>query len=239
MVHNGVRDGGEQPRAIGRAHLCALELLMRVMAEPHHSNSNDSSTDPALLTRARDGDESAWRLLVASYADRVCAQLRTSGVAVSDRDDLQQQVFAAVTRGIKTFDRRNSRAFRAWLSTITRHLIADYFRARNATNEPLGGTSALRQLEQLVDPFFDVSSAGTVADPHWVARVEAVRASVQSRTWLAFWRTVIDDVPTKEVARELDMEVAAVRKARSRVLHKLRLALAPDGSSSDHQQVEP
>ena len=64
-------------------------------------------------------------------------------------------------------------------------------------------------------------------DKQWEERLftyacEQVRGEVSPTTWQAFWRTAVDDVPGKEVAAELDMSVAAVYQARSRVLARLR-----------------
>ena len=44
----------------------------------------------------------------------------------------------------------------------------------------------------------------------------------EANTWGAFWRTAIDDIRATEVAEELGMTAVAVRKAKSRVLHKLK-----------------
>jgi RNA polymerase sigma-70 factor (ECF subfamily) len=52
--------------------------------------------------------------------------------------------------------------------------------------------------------------------------VELIRSEFEPRTWDAFWRSVIDGRPTDEVAAALGVSAAAVRKARSRVLHRLR-----------------
>ena len=49
-----------------------------------------------------------------------------------------------------------------------------------------------------------------------------IQAEFQERTWTAFWRTAADGVPTDAVAEELGMTPAGVRKAKSRVLGRLR-----------------
>jgi RNA polymerase sigma-70 factor (ECF subfamily) len=49
-----------------------------------------------------------------------------------------------------------------------------------------------------------------------------VRGEFEERTWEAFRRTVLDAQPTDETAAALGVTPAAVRKARSRVLRRLR-----------------
>ena len=49
-----------------------------------------------------------------------------------------------------------------------------------------------------------------------------VRAEFEDRTWQMFWLTVVDDRPPAEVAEAFGVTPVAVRKAKSRVLHRLR-----------------
>ena len=52
--------------------------------------------------------------------------------------------------------------------------------------------------------------------------LELIRAEFEERTWQAFWRTAVDDVPPKDVAAELSMTPGSVRVAKCRVLRRLR-----------------
>ena len=52
--------------------------------------------------------------------------------------------------------------------------------------------------------------------------LELVRGEFEDRTWQMFWRTFIDERPPAAVAGELGVTPAAVRKAKSRVLHRLK-----------------
>ena len=56
--------------------------------------------------------------------------------------------------------------------------------------------------------------------------LEFVREDFAVRTWTAFWRTAIDEQTAPDVAEELGMSPAAVRKAKSRVQGRLRTELA-------------
>ena len=56
--------------------------------------------------------------------------------------------------------------------------------------------------------------------------VELVRAEFEQRTWEAWWKTAVEGRPAADVAAEMDMSLAAVYKAKSRVLLRLRQELA-------------
>ena len=52
--------------------------------------------------------------------------------------------------------------------------------------------------------------------------LELLRGEFAAQTWQAFWRTAVDGQSAPAIAAELNMSPAAVRKAKSRVLHRLK-----------------
>jgi len=52
--------------------------------------------------------------------------------------------------------------------------------------------------------------------------LEAIRGEFEERTWRAFWEVQMEGRPTDAVGAELGMTAAAVRKAKLRVLRRLR-----------------
>ena len=53
-----------------------------------------------------------------------------------------------------------------------------------------------------------------------------LKTDFQPTTWQAFWQTTVENCPAPEVAKELQMSVAAVWKAKSRVMQRLREELS-------------
>ena len=53
-----------------------------------------------------------------------------------------------------------------------------------------------------------------------------VKGEFREKTWQAFYRTAVDGQTSQQVADELGMKAAAVRRAKSRVLTRLRDALS-------------
>ena len=52
--------------------------------------------------------------------------------------------------------------------------------------------------------------------------LELVRGEFEPQTWTAFWRCAMDGDAAADIATEMGVSPAAVRKAKSRVLLRLR-----------------
>jgi hypothetical protein len=79
-------------------------------------------------------------------------------------------------------------------------------------------------MSELADPHVelpDEDAPGEVQGLYQRA-LEQVRAEFEERTWQMFWQTLVEDKSAADVAADFGVTSAAVRKARSRVLHRLR-----------------
>jgi RNA polymerase sigma-70 factor (ECF subfamily) len=199
----------------------------------------EGSTSSSLLQRVREGDQDAWSRLVAWAGPLVLYWCRQAGVPPEDRDDLFQEVFLAVSSHVARFRRdRPGDSFRGWLLTITRSKMADLARRRLQQPRAVGGSQAYQRLLEVgeqpealppSEPPSGVEVAGGSAsctppagDPLLQGALAALRPEFEERSWQAFWRTAVDGLSAPEAAAELGMTPAAVRKARSRVLARLR-----------------
>lgn len=52
--------------------------------------------------------------------------------------------------------------------------------------------------------------------------LEMVRSEFEERSWQMFWQVAVEDLPVAEVAERFGVTRAAVRKAKSRVLFRLK-----------------
>jgi RNA polymerase sigma-70 factor (ECF subfamily) len=182
-------------------------------------------TRASLLLRLRDPhDGDAWGEFVDLYAPLVYGYARKQGLQDADAADLSQEVLLAVAGAVGRLEYDTRRgAFRNWLFTVVRRKLSNWRRARR--NRPDGGNGGAdpQALEQRPEP----EGAEAQWQAEWEVRLfawacEQVRRDVTDTTWKAFWRTAIDDQPGKQVAEELGMTVAAVYRARSRVLARLK-----------------
>jgi RNA polymerase sigma-70 factor (ECF subfamily) len=183
------------------------------------------NTSRSLLLRAVDGDESSWQRFVDLYQPMIRTWLGRYAVQPQEADDLTQDVLAVVIRELKRFSHSGRPgAFRSWLRTITANRAREFWRAGKCRAQAPGGSEFLVMVEQLEDPDSALSGEWNVQhDEHVVRRLLMLMAQeFEPATVQAFRRLVFDGRRAAEVAAELQMSVAAVYAAKSRVLHRLR-----------------
>jgi RNA polymerase sigma-70 factor (ECF subfamily) len=187
---------------------------------------NDKSTSVTLLERVRSRDQDAWQRLLHVYTPLVVYWCRHGGVRDQDAEDVCQGVFQAVAGGLEGFRREHAgQTFRGWLRGITRHKVLDYFRCRQQQPQAEGGTDAQRRLAGVAHPEAPLPETD---DPEeevtglYHRALELVRGEFEARTWQAFWHVAVEGQAPAEIASDLGMTAAAVRKAKSRVLLRLR-----------------
>ncbi len=162
------------------------------------------------------------------YTPLVYAWCRQCSVSQVDAGDVMQEVFQAVHRTLDNFRRdRPGDTFRGWLWMITRNKVRDHFRAIGQRPQAAGGTTAHVMIEQLPEeePLTTSSLVGTVQDSVFLRGLELVKSEFEDKTWNAFWRFAVDGVKAVDVAEELEMSPGAVRKAKLRVMRRLKQEL--------------
>ena len=104
--------------------------------------SDDDALEPSLIEAARGGDARAFEELLTRHETRVFRVLRLLGVPASDRDDVAQNVFLRIFRGLDGF--RAGRPFSSWVYKIAANAALDW---RGQTAEP----DLARRLEAALD----------------------------------------------------------------------------------------
>jgi RNA polymerase sigma-70 factor (ECF subfamily) len=181
------------------------------------------ATRASLLVRLRDpSDAAAWTQFVDLYAPLLFGYARRQGLQDADAADVSQEVLSAVAGAVGRLEYDPQRGpFRRWLFTIARRKLSNWRRARRC--RPDATQEAAQQLAQWPAPAADEA----VWEAEWEERLfawacEQIRPHVSDATWQAFWRTAVEDQPGKQTAAALSMTVAAVYRARSRVLARLK-----------------
>jgi RNA polymerase sigma-70 factor (ECF subfamily) len=194
------------------------------MSEPRESVQRDSVTSLTLLQRAQDNDPKAWEQVVRVYTPLVYRWCARSGVRGADADDLVQEVFQAAWASRENFHReRPGDTFRGWLRGVTRNTVLMHFRRSGRHPQASGGTEAQALLHLVTDPQADLPEDDPVEVQGLYQRaVELVRGEFEDRTWQMFWLTVIEERTPDDVAARFGVTSAAVRKAKSRILHRLK-----------------
>jgi RNA polymerase sigma-70 factor (ECF subfamily) len=184
------------------------------------------ATSLSLLARARAREAAAWERLVDLYAPLVYHWCRKLGLSAEDAADVFQEVFRSVAEHLA--DYRKSQpgdTFRGWLRTITRNKVHDHHRRRVGQAEAAGGTDAQMRMLAVPDATaLDEADASEIdlLRLQLLRVLDAIRGEFEDRTWRAFWAVQVDSRSTDEVAAELGQTPAAVRKAKYRVLRRLR-----------------
>jgi RNA polymerase sigma-70 factor, ECF subfamily len=202
---------------------------MKYMSAHIENNGNDASNSNSisstLLERIRARQPEAWQRLVDLYSSVVYQWCRQYDVARDDAPDLVQEVFTAVAQNIGGFRRsRPGDSFTAWLRTITRNKVRNYFSRRRGRPSADGGTNAQERLLQVPEAS-ETSDSRAVNGVLVPIGLDLVRAEFESRTWDAFQRIVVEEQSPAQIAADLGMSIQAVYKAKSRVLRRLRQEL--------------
>ncbi len=135
---------------------------------PHPHTTRQQKADLLWLQQIREGDDSAWQLLIDQYEGRLLA-FATS--RVNDRntaEDIVQETFVGFYRSLPNFD--GSRSIEAYLYQICSFKITDHLRR-----------SGRRRALSLQQPTTGDSSSGIAVDPVGTLRVASSIARSNER----------------------------------------------------------
>lgn len=188
---------------------------------------DENLTSMTLLNQIRSGDQIAWHRLNRIYRPLIVYWCRKGG-ATRVADDLAQEVLLAVSVGIIRFDKRApGDSFRGWLRGVTRNKLLQWHRRQGReVGVGVGGSEADQALGNQPDPFAlpdeEDGAERQEVQAMYLRALELVRHEFEERTWQTFWRVTVDGMASADVARSLGVTPAAVRLAKSRVLHRLK-----------------
>lgn len=192
-------------------------------------------TSPSLLGQLVNPSESegAWQTFLERYQPPITAWCRRLGLQDADAQEVTSDVLLRLAKALPTFRYDAGLQFRAWLRTVIRNAVRNYWRDRGRRVGIQGsGDSGVAELldqvpgeavEELVGHMDERLRADFVLAE---AAAQRVQREVLACTWQAFWQTVIDGQPVPEVAARLGMSKASVYMARKRVGDRLREAAA-------------
>lgn len=171
--------------------------------------------DPAILRRARRGDQNAFATLVRSYERLVFTYVFR---LVDDRrlaEDLTQDVFLNVFRGLPTFNERA--AFTTWVFQIAKNRVIDELRSIERRPAPVS-------IDDIAPPTL-VERRFEQAEPIEALWAAIAELNVELRAALLL-RDIVG-LSYEEIADSLEITVATVKwrifKARERAQATLEL----------------
>ncbi len=171
----------------------------------------DETPDDDLVRRTKDGDASAFDVLVIRYSPRLYGLVYNMTSNHEDTNDLLQDVFAKAFRSIKGFRQQSS--FYTWIHTIGMNMTINFLKKRNRRRGP-----SLDDEESFIANNPDFIEATSNTDP----RREAGLSELQKRLNEALMKlshdhravvTMFDiqGMPHAEIAKILKVSEGTVR----------------------------
>jgi len=162
------------------------------------------------------------------YTPLVHRFVQRYGLQAADADDVTQEVMVAVVKALRgtgewRYDPERGR-FRSWLFTVVRNKLRDFFSRGRRQPQGTGDSSLQRSLAQYPAPDDTVSALWDDEYDRFLLELAAsqVRGRVHETTWKAFCMAMIEQKNPREVAETLNVSVASVYLAISRVRGMLR-----------------
>ena len=165
-----------------------------------------------LLKKAKDGDDSAFGQIYKSFAPPLekFLYLRSK----SNYEELASDTWTGVVLKLKEFN-GNEIQFRAWLYTIARNRMIDYFRKNNTV--PFDPT--IESFENLAGQNY--AEDPTVADENLREINKFIRANLKTLEYEVVLLRVVSDLSVSEVAKIFKKPESAIRVIQHRALKKL------------------
>jgi RNA polymerase sigma-70 factor (ECF subfamily) len=185
------------------------------------------STHASLFVPLQRGENSpqAWAAFHARYHDVILTWCRRRELSSACAEDLTQEIWLKLLKDIHTYNPEKGR-LRSWLKAVVNNTLTDYWRRQGAKPERggVGGSVFLERLANLASPEAADELSGAIEQKTNNAAAQILRrvqARLQPTTWQAFYQTLIEQRPAKEVAQELGLGVSAVYKHTYRVKQML------------------
>jgi RNA polymerase sigma-70 factor (ECF subfamily) len=182
------------------------------------------TTRATLLARLRHDplNDGAWDEFVEHYGRHIYRWCRQWGLQDADAEDVTQEILLKLARKLREFTYNPESSFRGWLKTVAHHAWRDFVDGRNHARstgderiwELLQSVEARDDLIQKLEEAFDFELLEA-------AKVQ-VRLRVAPHTWEAFQLMAIEGRPATEVADKVQMQVAMVYVAKSKVKKMLQ-----------------
>jgi RNA polymerase sigma-70 factor (ECF subfamily) len=174
---------------------------------------------PKVIAQAQLGDPGAFGEIYAKYAGLI---LRYLYVRVRDQEgaqDLTQEVFVRVIKGIGGFEYRGEKSFLGWLYTIANNVLIGQARRKRAVSTPLDENM------ELVDPRGQdevLSIYDRVALQQAIGQLTQDQQQVLTLKFFA-------DMTNNEIATTIGRSEGAVKALQHRALQSLQQIMEREG----------
>ena len=209
-------------------------LFMTVLRDRNEELHRDAHADEdlTLVSAAAGGDRLAFERLVEKYASFVFRTVSFSVGNPADAEDLTQEIFLKLWRGLPEFGGRSR--FLTWLVRIVRNACADYIRKkqRSVKTEPLlsdrNGDGEDEEMPLYdTDPMRDPQAAAERKEDTLLLRQAMLQLSEEHRTLILL--RDLEGYSYEEIAGMLGLALGTVKSRLSRARAELREILSEYG----------
>lgn len=193
-------------------------------------------THLSLLAKLRQEpkDQRAWATFVRRYEPLITQWCREHGLQPGDADDLTQNILLKLVRHMGSFVYDPTQSFRAWLRVVARNAWLDYVKSQKRVVVGSGDSSVQKLLHRAEAPDDLAGRLEKSFDWELLQQAHAlVRQRVESHTWEAFRLTALEGKTGAAVAAQLNLRIATVFKAKSKVVELLREEISRLESEAD------
>ncbi len=183
------------------------------------------TTRVTLLIRLRQdpSDQTGWDEFVECYGRHIYRWCRQWKLQDADAEDVTQDILVKLIQKFRAFTYDPSRSFRGWLKTVAHNALRDFADSRrNAARAE--GASRIPDLMLTVEAREDL--ARKLERAFDLELLEAAKVRVRLRvaphTWEAFRLMTFEGLPVAEVAAKVQLQVAMVYVAKSKVQKMLQ-----------------
>jgi RNA polymerase sigma factor (sigma-70 family) len=168
-------------------------------------------------------DQAGWDEFVERYGRHIYRWCRQWNLQDADAEDVTQDTLVKLAQKLGAFAYDPSGSFRGWLKTVAHHACRDFYDSRRHTRRA-AGDSALEERMLTLEARDDL--AKRLEETFDLELLEAaklrVRLRVAPHTWEAFRLMAIEGLPVAKVAARVQMQVAMVYVAKSKVQKMLQ-----------------
>lgn len=192
-------------------------MITEANAAPHDGDTRE----PALITRAQQGDADAFAELYKTHYEAIRLYiLRRNGWDRSLADDLAADVFLRAFNKIGTFT-WNGKSIGAWLRVIAKNRVADHYKVSTTRLlHHVGDTSELEYWCQTSADATEDTVLASLDEADLLTALGALRPRQQEVLRLRF----LDEMSLSETADAVGVTTGAVKQLQFRAIDSLRRA---------------
>ena len=188
-------------------------------------------TRESLLRRVRDwSDDASWQEFFQLYWRMIYSLAIKAGLTESEAEDVVQTTMLAIADNIRRFEYDSKvGSFKSWLCHQAQWKIQDHLRRRRREDEHLArGRGAAATGTDLINRVADEQdSLGALMEKDWDTAVASValarvKAKVKPKHFQMFDLYAIKKWPIRRVSQTLQVNVAQVYLAKSRIIRLLK-----------------